>query len=123
MLKVRRRCFFTLPANVAVAMIVATGFPAGAETLDQALVQSYQNNPQLNAQRAAARATDENVAIALGGYRPRVTATGSLSEVYLENVARTTAGPARTAGENAVTTVGATGTQTLFNGFQTGNRT
>ena len=97
--------------------------PAGAETLDQALVQSYQNNPQLNAQRAAARATDENVAIALGGYRPRLTATGSLSEVYLENVARVTGGSARTAGENAVTTVGATGTQTLFNGFQTGNRT
>jgi outer membrane protein len=94
--------------------------PAGAETLEQALVQSYQNNPQLNAQRAAARATDENVAIALGGYRPRVTATSSLSEVYLENVAR---GAGRTAGENAVTTVGATGTQTLFNGFQTGNRT
>ena len=105
-------------------MIVAAGLPAGAETLDQALVQSYQNNPQLNAQRAAARATDENVAIALGGYRPRVSATGSLSEVYLENVARGgPGGSTRAAGENAVTTVGATGTQTLFNGFQTGNRT
>jgi outer membrane protein len=120
MLKGRRRYLFTLRANVAVAMIVAAGLPAGADTLDQALVQSYQNNPQLNAQRAAARATDENVAIALGGYRPRLTATGSLSEVYLENVAR---GAGRTAGENAVTSVGATGTQTLLNGFQTGNRT
>src|SRR5882757_4939011 len=120
MLRGRSRYLFALRANVAVAMIVAAGLPAGADTLDQALVQSYQNNPQLNAQRAAARATDENVAIALGGYRPRLTATGSLSEVYLENVAR---GAGRTAGENAVTSVGATGTQTLLNGFQTGNRT
>ena len=62
----------------------------------------------------------KNVSIALGGYRPRLTATSSLSEVYLENVAR---GANRSTGENAVTTFGATGTQTLFNGFQTGNRT
>jgi outer membrane protein len=123
MLKVRRRYFFRLRANVAVALILAAGLPAGAETLEQSLVQSYQNNPQLNAQRAAARATDENVAIALGGYRPRLTATSSLSEVYLENVARVAGVGVKTAGENAVTTVGATGTQTLFNGFQTGNRT
>src|SRR5215510_14840918 len=120
MLQARRRYLFTLRANVAVALILAAGLPAGADTLEQALVQAYQNNPQLNAQRAAARATDENVSIALGGYRPRLTATSSLSEVYLENVAR---GANRSTGENAVTTFGATGTQTLFNGFQTGNRT
>src|SRR3954469_23658289 len=120
MLRGRRHSRFSIRTSVAVTALVLAGLPAGADTLDQALVQSYQNNPQLNAQRAAARATDENVAIALGGYRPRLTATGSLSEVYLENVAR---GAGRTAGENAVTTVGATGTQTLFNGFQTGNRT
>src|SRR5215813_3456168 len=90
-----------------IALVAATalaGIPgvAGADTLDGALVQAYQNNPQLNAQRAAARATDENVSIALAGYRPRLTATSSLSEVYLENVAR---GAGRSAGENAVTTV------------------
>jgi outer membrane protein len=120
MLKGRSRYLFVLQASAAISVLLLASLPAGAETLDQALVQSYQNNPQLNAQRAAARATDENVAIALGGYRPRLTATGSLSEVYLENVAR---GAGRTAGENAVTSVGATGTQTLLNGFQTGNRT
>jgi outer membrane protein len=120
MLRGRRPNLFSFQASVGVTALVLICLPAGAETLEQALVQSYQNNPQLNAQRAAARATDENVAIALGGYRPRVTATSSLSEVYLENVAR---GAGKTAGENAVTTVGATGTQTLFNGFQTGNRT
>jgi outer membrane protein len=108
-----------------LAALVSAAPAVHAETLEQALVLSYQNNPQLNAQRASARATDEGVAIALGGYRPRLTATGSLSEVYLENVTRIGVAPgfSKSAGENAVTTVGATGTQTLFNGFQTGNRT
>src|SRR5215813_10787320 len=123
MLRGRRHFLFPIRTSVAVTALVLGGLPAGADTLEQALVQSYQNNPQLNAQRAAARATDENVAIALGGYRPRLTATSSLSEVYLENVARAGTGATRTTGENAVTTLGATGTQTLFNGFQTGNRT
>src|SRR5215510_6661591 len=107
MLQARRRYLFTLRANVALAVILAAGLPAGADTLEQALIQAYQNNPQLNAQRAAARATDENVSIALGGYRPRLTATSSLSEVYLENVARGGPNGTRTAGENAVTTFGA----------------
>src|SRR5262245_5226749 len=120
MLLGRGRYHLVLRAGVAATALLLAGLPADAETLEQALVQAYQNNPQLNAQRAAARATDENVSIALGGYRPRLTATSSLSEVYLENVAR---GANRSTGENAVTTFGATGTQTLFNGFQTGNRT
>ena len=48
---------------------------AGSGTMDLALVQAYQNNPQLNAQRSATRAIDENVPTALAGYRPRVTGT------------------------------------------------
>src|SRR5262249_26867242 len=110
-------------AVAATSALIAIASPAAAETLEQALVLAYQNNPQLNAQRASTRATDENVSIALGGYRPRFSATSSLSEGYTESVARAPGGSVRTAGENAVTTFGATGTQTLFNGFQTGNRT
>ncbi|MGA2057772.1 MAG: channel protein TolC, partial [Bradyrhizobium sp.] len=33
--------------------------PALADTIEAALVRAYQNNPQLNAQRASVRATDE----------------------------------------------------------------
>jgi outer membrane protein len=102
--------------------------PAAADTLNGALVQAYANNPQLGAQRAAQRATDENVPIQLGGYRPRLSATDSINEVYLDQLSRTvtggrTTGYQRTTGENAVTSLGVTATQTLFNGFQTGNRT
>jgi outer membrane protein len=112
-------------ALVALCALTGTVWAAGQTTLERALVQAYQNNPQLNAQRAATRATDENVSIALSGYRPRLTGTSSLSEVYLDSVTRTPASPGFTTshGHNAVTTFGATGTQTLFNGFQTGNRT
>jgi len=43
--------------------------PALADTIEAALVRAYQNNPQLNAQRAQVRSTDENVPQALSGYR------------------------------------------------------
>jgi outer membrane protein len=128
----RRLYWVGLSASVAhrVAWALSCTFlfaasSAGAVTLEQALVQAYQNNPQLNAQRAATRATDEAVSIALGGYRPRLTATSSLSEVYLDGVTRIQSPPgfSKSSGQNSVTSFGATGTQTLFNGFQTGNRT
>jgi outer membrane protein len=52
---------------------------------------TYQCNPQLNSQRAATRAVDENVGTALSGYRPKVSGTASLTEQYLDNVVKTTA--------------------------------
>src|SRR5262249_24157017 len=64
------------------------GAGAGSGTIDAALVQSYQNNPQLNSQRAATRAIDENVPTALAGYRPRVSGTASLTDQYLDNLSR-----------------------------------
>jgi outer membrane protein len=99
-----------------------------AGTLEGALVLAYQNNPQLNAQRAATRTIDENVPTALSGYKPRVSGTASLTEQYLDNLTKTVgpAGPAiysQQKGAVAVSNAGLTATQTLFNGFQTGNRT
>ncbi len=41
--------------------------PVLADTIEAALVRAYQNNPQLNAQRAQVRVTDENVPQALSG--------------------------------------------------------
>ncbi|MGA7486506.1 MAG: TolC family protein, partial [Xanthobacteraceae bacterium] len=102
---------------------------AGAGTIEGALVEAYRNNPQLNAQRASTRATDENVPTALSGYRPRVTGTSSLTEVYLDNLTKAGSTPATGAlysqqkGSLAVSSFGLTTTQTLFNGFQTANRT
>src|SRR5271168_4760109 len=58
--------------------------PALADTIEAALVRAYQNNPQLNAQRASVRSTDENVPQALSGYRPKVALTASVGEQYTD---------------------------------------
>jgi TolC family type I secretion outer membrane protein len=50
--------------------------PAGAQTLTEALAYAYNTNPQLLAQRASLRATDEQVPQALSNWRPTVTFTG-----------------------------------------------
>src|SRR5262245_50562570 len=64
------------------------GAGSGSTTIEQALGLAYRNNPQLNAQRSATRATDENVPTALSGYRPRVTGTSSLSGQYLDTLVK-----------------------------------
>lgn len=103
--------------DVAIAAELSRAGPA--ETLPSALTLSYQNNPQLNAERARLRATDEGVPQALSGYRPQVTATADIGVQYNDQ--------ASTAGSVAGTTVprgvGITGTQTIFNGLRTANRT
>ena len=95
-----------------------------------ALARAYENNPQLNAQRAIVRQSDEGVAQALSGYRPTLSATATLGAQYtntteiippippgLPNGAQFTI-----KGDTDPRSVGVTGTQTLFNGLQTANR-
>lgn len=48
------------------------------ETINSALASAYNNNPTLNAQRAATRAADENISIAKSGYRPTITANANI---------------------------------------------
>ena len=118
-------------ACTACALFLA---PARADTLEGALVQAYQNNPTLNAQRASVRATDEGVPQALAGYRPRVTASGSAGAQYWDTTTRSTTGPfipstnntspyTHLSGNMSPYGGGVTATQTLYNGFQTANRT
>jgi outer membrane protein len=115
-------------AAVVGVAVVAPGV-VHADTLEWALVQAYQNNPQLNAQRAAMRATDENVPQALSGYRPKVSLTTSVGAQNQSQLSKAT-NPATNApvyqGTEAEFTphsVGITATQTLFNGYQTANKT
>src|SRR5262245_56908478 len=68
------RCLFALPGAMLVCGFVLA-FPGRAHTLPWALAQAYVNNPVMNAQRAAMRATDEGVGIALSGYRPTIRGT------------------------------------------------
>src|SRR5215475_13293528 len=59
-----------------------------ADTLSGALINAYQNNPQLNSQRAVVRATDESVPQALSGYKPTATATAQTAQQYTSTVSK-----------------------------------
>jgi len=65
-----------LLTTVASCVIAVSMGPARADTLVEALIQAYQNNPTIQAQRASLRATDEGVPQALSGYRPNVEIVG-----------------------------------------------
>jgi outer membrane protein len=131
----RRRNRSGWPVSLAVAVIACAAVPVAAyqargETLDSALAQAYRNNPSLNSQRASVRATDEYVPQALSGYRPRVTITATGGEQSISTTAKTAgfvpnvpASYLTQSGYNAPFSAGVTATQTLFNGFQTANKT
>jgi outer membrane protein len=107
-----------IAAALLLPSIAALAQRAPVETLPQALVRTYQNNPQLNAERARLRGTDEGVPQALAGYRPQIVASlsGGLQAVRVlmpDNTIQTaTLKP---------WTIGFTVTQTIFNGFKTAN--
>src|SRR3984957_145448 len=106
-------------AAAALFLVQMAVTPARADTMEAALLRSYHNNPQLNAQRASGRSTDENVPIALSGYRPKVALTASGGFQYTDTLSKGT----DSNGPQAPSAVGATATQTLFNGNRTANKT
>ena len=109
-------------AATVLLWALANPVPALADTIEAALVRAYQNNPQLNAQRAQVRATDENVPQALSGYRPKVSVTASAGYQYTDALSNFGA-PIDFAGATPPTAIGATASQTLYNGNQTANKT
>lgn len=60
---------------LAVTTILAGTTAASGETLKEALAAAYESNPQLMAQRAALRATDESVSRTTSGFLPQVNGT------------------------------------------------
>ncbi|MGQ0662077.1 MAG: TolC family outer membrane protein [Pseudomonadota bacterium] len=65
------------PAVAVLAVLAALAWPsARAQTIEDALAAAYRGNPQLLAERARLRATDEGVPKALSGWRPTVTLSG-----------------------------------------------
>ncbi|WP_375779922.1 TolC family outer membrane protein [Bradyrhizobium sp. ma5] len=102
----------------ALACALLTSPAVRAESLPEALVKAYQTNPQLNAERARQRATDENVPQALAGYRPQISAGLSLG---LQAVRDQLPGNVIQGATLKPWQIGVTVTQTLFNGFKTAN--
>src|SRR5437762_1459808 len=106
-------------ATACALLVLAICNPASrAEGLPEALARAYQTNPQLNADRARQRGTDENIPQALAGYRPQIVASLAAGLQSVRNLLP----------DNTIQTanlkpwiIGVTGTQTLFNGFRTAN--
>lgn len=120
--------FFTGAAVSVLLTALAGPTPALADTIEAALVRAYQNNPQLNAQRAQVRSTDEGVPQALSGYRPKVGVNLSTGYQY-QDVQQVQKGPTIhssppfTSGPLQPNSASLTVTQTLYNGNQTANKT
>jgi outer membrane protein len=111
-------------AAAAVLLVAYMGLaPALGDTIEAALVRAYQNNPQLNAQRAIVRSTDENVPQALSGYRPKVAVTASAGYQYTDAQSTAFGSSVDFHGPQATASAGGTVTQTLYNGNQTANKT
>lgn len=96
----------------------ATAVPAAAAGLQDALAKAYQTNPQLNAERARQRGTDENIPQALAGYRPQIVASLGAGLQAVRNLL-----PDNTIQTATLRpwTIGVTVSQVLFNGFKTAN--
>ena len=77
---------FAGAAASALLLVCMGPMPVLADTIEAALVRAYQNNPQLNAQRAQVRVTDETVPQALSGYRPKVSVTASAGYQYTDTL-------------------------------------
>jgi outer membrane protein len=106
-----------MPGVVAIATLVMIDLSA-AETLQEALVKAYQTNPQLNAERARQRGTDESVPQALVGYRPQIVASLSAGLQAVRNLL-----PDNTVQSATLRpwTIGVTVSQILYNGNKTAN--
>ncbi|MGQ0457696.1 MAG: TolC family outer membrane protein [Hyphomicrobium sp.] len=106
-----------LAATAAFVTAVAGANFAIAQSLPETLVNTYAYNPQLDAERARLRATDEDVARANAGYRPDISASADIT--YDKSFSDPSVGGLN--GGNTAKGYSITGVQPIFRGFQVVN--
>ncbi|GAA0729468.1 TolC family outer membrane protein [Sphingomonas japonica] len=94
--------------------LIALAPGAQADTLREALLKAYRDNPSIARERSSLRAIDENVPLAKANGRPDVSLTGDYVE-YLKQAENSFVAPERQLSSNAQVTV------PLFNGGQVRN--
>ncbi len=105
------------PPFVVVGLLFFITQPtfAGTQTLEGALAGAYRTNPDLQAARANLRVTDEQVSLALSGWRPSVDAVAEVGSSHQKIASGSMAGK-----QNLVPRdVGIRVTQPVFRGFRT----
>lgn len=63
---------FVQGTAIAAFLVAISTVPVSAQTLQDAFIATYQNNPTLQAERSSLRTTDEGVPQAVGRWRPTV---------------------------------------------------
>ncbi len=79
-----RKTNWALALASGISLLATTGV-AQAQTLEEALVQAYNSNPTLQAERANLRSTDENLVQARSARLPTVSADASISSQSTES--------------------------------------
>ncbi len=83
--KLRLQAGWLAALCVAATAVIHGSAPASAETIASALSKAYIGNPQLKADQARQRATDEQVPQAKSGWRPTVTTNTEVEKNYQDN--------------------------------------
>ena len=110
----RMRRGLALFVSLAGLALAGQAPAASAESLTAALSSAYRNNPEIAAQRANLRATDEGVAKAKSGWRPKVIANGSATV----GTSKKTPTPGRALDYDSEN-ISITLSQPVFDGFKT----
>ncbi len=118
----RSRAKYWLMGGAALLLPVISQ-PASADTLLDAMTMAYEANPNLLAARSQLRAVDENVPLALSGWRPTLTVNGNLTNNRTDNTVVSGGGVGQvvTGGitKRFQKTAQAQFTQPVFRGFKT----
>ena len=124
-----RKALLAGPRLVAIVLaLLASGGAAKAETLKSALARAYENNPDLNQNRASVRARDEDAPKAAAGMRPKASISANAGPQ--SSSVRIPAGRSQNTGQRQYYEDAYLGTprgaalnvsQTLFDGGRTAN--
>ncbi len=112
---------YGLSAVAVLAFIGVSTVAADAENLHEALAQTYETNPDLAAERAGLRATDESVPQALSNWRPEIEIDSSYGLRKRDRDFESTATDLKNTDQ--LQQIQLNVTQNLFRGFRTVSET
>ena len=122
--KYSKKTYRLLFGAMTSVFVLAGAAGVSAETLESALARAYGNNPDINAQRASVRATDETVPQAKSGYRPQINGVADVGRTWVEAESPASRFSPNSTSRNTLIPrgFGVEINQSLFDGYRTTNR-